>query len=203
VAAVSNLGAWTAHFWQTFFQGPQTFFAALVLQFLHNGNPTDPANYQGLPTLMQPGGIFDPARVTWIRVVLMTPHNYINTPGILPWARPINTPLPGQLYPGQVAQISATIQGFFTAANPAVMDVVSITRTYPFDQTIWNWYPEPTINDGQININWHWVLDRGTRRFNDPWVGMMTVQRCATNAAGVTPAVRVWVENAVVMEHNL
>jgi hypothetical protein len=195
VSVVTNLGAWTAHFWQGFFND-MAAFTPHVLDFLENGNAFE--GYLGLADLVASGMPFDIRSdlVQFISVKITTPQLYTIIPGATFWQRPQLVTLPGQYYPLQVALIQQRIRAIFRADNLPI-DV----HTYGSDQLIWNWEPEfvPTGDGLTVNIRWSWRVDRSPRLTNAPWTGMLTIQRSPINYVAVVPTVSIRVEGVEVL----
>lgn len=193
VAVVSNFGAWTAHFWQGFFEEDDAAFQQKVLDFLEWGNWLEA--YPGLAAYTGAGGAFDLARTSFLSVVIMTPKVYqMSLPDpILP---PVVVPGFGPLYPTRVAAIQRRLDQIFGVADGTLNTIV---HTYASDQLIWDSHPSDIGLDasGQLYIHWSWSLDRSPRMVTNPYTGMMTIQRRATNVPGLRPAVRVFCGNTL------
>ncbi|KAK4096678.1 hypothetical protein N658DRAFT_489771 [Parathielavia hyrcaniae] len=186
VAVVSNLGAWTAHFWQGFFEDDARF-QQRVLDFLGPGNPGE--FYPGLSDYTGPGGAFDLARTSFLAVVIMTPQAYETRPtdGL---TRPEIVSGFGPFYPTRVAAIQQRLDDIFGVADGTLNTIV---HTYGSDQLIWDWVPTFTTDAaGLLDVHWSWVLDRSPRMVTAPYTGMMTIQRRATDVPGLRPAVRIF-----------
>lgn len=196
VAVVSDAGAWTAHFWQPFFNKENDLqFQTEVLNFLQNGNAAE--NYPGLAQLFGPGRPFDKARNQFIYVVIMSPRRYTQQNNPNPAVRPliIQDPNDGPLYPDRLAAIQNQIRAIFQAPGLGIY-----TYLYNTDQSIWNWVEQEKTdpNTGVKSIHWTWKLDRSVRLDNAPWTGMMTIQRRATSSIDLDPSVRLLCENNLI-----
>lgn len=185
VAIVTNRGAWTAHFWQNFFTN-DALFQANVLDFLESGSIWEP--YPGLNDLVQPGGPFDLPQTTFLYILIMTPKAYTLTPS--PAGRPQLVQGTGPLYPARIAQIEQKLNQIFGVTN------LNIPRyLYNSDQGIWNWVRTTTTVGTSTHVHWTWRLDRQDRLVQMPWVGMLTIQRRATNVPSMRAEVRVYAED--------
>lgn len=191
VAVVSDKGAWTAHFWQSFFEDfGDGNLEDDVLTFLANGNAFE--GYPGLVSLASVGGPFHPDNRKFLNVIIMTPQLYVQLK-LETWSLPTIVNLPGLEYPSAVASMQlqlSLILGTTTAAT---------VRSYPSDQAIWKYVPYPVAGERGTEVRFIWVLNRSPRLANAPWTGMLTVQRTATNNFDVVPSVRIWVANTVVV----
>jgi hypothetical protein len=191
VAVVTNFGAWTAHFWQGFFSD-ENLFQLQVLDFLEFGNFLE--NYPGLHEKVVSGGPFDVARdgFKFLSITIMTPQAF-EMVQLDPFSKPVPVPGFGPMYPDKVTRIQNKLDEIFGVQQDSLnIDLY----TYGSDQTIWNWVPEVTVDPtGMFDIHWSWKLDRQARLIDNPYTGMMTIQRRATNVPGQSPAVRIWCED--------
>ena len=189
VSVVSNTGAWTAHFWEGFF-GNDALFQDKVLNFLYQGNPAE--QYPGLAALAGNGQPFNNAGNTFLSVIIMTPEDFIQVVDPILNGPPTIIQLVGEKYPARVQQIQQVLNNIFG------FDIGSQVVTYASDQAIWSWQqPDFTGN----TMNWGWRLDRSIRRQDQPWLGMLTIQRRPTSSPDIfPPAVRIYTENVLHLE---
>jgi hypothetical protein len=196
VAVVSNFGAWTAHFWQGFFED-DALFQQKVLDFLGPGNWGE--LYPGLNDYTGVGGPFDLARTSFLSVVIMTPQAYTQRM-VDPLLRPEIVPGFGPYYPTRVAAIQQRLDEIFGVADGTLHTTL---HTYASDQLIWDYVPTFTVNAAaMLNVHWSWALDRQSRLVAAPYTGMMTIQRRATNVPGLSPAVRIYCGNELVVTQS-
>jgi hypothetical protein len=113
-----------------------------------------------------------------------------------PFERPQAQRRFGPLYPARIAQMQQQLDEIF-----GVTDLKISLYTYGPDQLIWDWVPTVSSDGGATAVHWSWSLDRQARLIEAP-AGMLTVQRRATNVAGLSPAVRIYAEDDLLISQT-
>ncbi|KAL1869089.1 hypothetical protein VTK73DRAFT_3367 [Phialemonium thermophilum] len=197
VAVVSNLGAWTGHFWERFFRHDD-LFDPNVLQFLNNGNPAE--GYDSLAQYLNPSGPFDRRNplVEFVRIFIMTPLGWTTGDDATTRRPPSIINLPTIRFPDQINQIISRLDDLFTTSLGQNTIGILTVQPYYYDPGVLQWTLVRTVPTPK----WRAEINRSPRRDQNPWLGMLTIQRRALNSQTVPPAIRVYIENRVVFEQT-
>ena len=185
---VTERGAYTTHFWQNpSFTEPAAQFMHDVIDFLSYGNPNE--NYPSLAELVAPGGPFYQAAANgrFLYAAILTPAATVWDRTQMRW---VNNPSGEPMYPIQIDFLRNTAAALL---GMSPMDIRIQVHQYAYDNEIW-------IPRANRRPN----LDRSIRLDNEPWRGMVFIQRERINDPVVyDPIVRVMIQDQVVFEHDL